>query len=64
VGDTAAKVERSRRIRRSPPERIIAWIWTGPAGHLYGGLADLAVLFGRLGAEGLRARFGRPARPR
>jgi hypothetical protein len=26
--------------RRSPPERLAAWLVTGPAGHFYGGVAD------------------------
>jgi hypothetical protein len=35
--------------RRLPPStRVLAWVYTGPLGHLYGGLADWASLLGRL----------------
>ena len=27
--------------------RLLAWIYTGPVGHLYGGLADWAELMAR-----------------
>jgi hypothetical protein len=27
--------------------RVLAWVYTGPAGHLYGGLADWSQLFAR-----------------
>jgi hypothetical protein len=30
--------------RLSPPTRVRAWAYTGPLGHLYGGLADLLTL--------------------
>jgi hypothetical protein len=33
--------------------RLAAWLVTGPLGHLWGGLADTAVLIAQL----LRARF-------
>jgi hypothetical protein len=29
-------------LRPSLPTRVLAWVYTGPLGHLYGGLADLA----------------------
>jgi hypothetical protein len=28
-------------------QRIVAWMYTGPAGHLYGGVADWAALLAR-----------------
>ena len=28
-------------------KRLTAWLYTGPLGHLYGGLADWAELFAR-----------------
>jgi hypothetical protein len=34
--------------RRLPPfTRLLAWLYTGPLGHLYGGLADWASLLWR-----------------
>jgi hypothetical protein len=34
--------------RRLPlPTRVVAWLYTGPIGHLYGGLADWAGLLSR-----------------
>jgi hypothetical protein len=34
--------------RLSPSTRVLAWIYTGPLGHLYGGLADWAILLWRM----------------
>jgi hypothetical protein len=42
--------------RRSPAERLLAWLFTGPLGHLYGTLMDLAGLWISYGAR--RARPG------
>ena len=28
-------------------QRVAAWLYTGPLGHLYGGVADWAELLGR-----------------
>jgi len=43
--------------RRLPlPTRVLAWVYTGPLGHLYGGLADWASLFGRLALARVRTR--------
>ncbi|MCD6726906.1 MAG: hypothetical protein LT070_06665 [Solirubrobacteraceae bacterium] len=36
--------------------RAAAWIVTGPLGHLYGGLADLAVLLWRVALARARGR--------
>ena len=41
--------------RRRPAERLAAWLVTGPLGHLYSAVADLAVF----GARSLRARVRR-----
>ncbi len=30
------------RIHQRAPERLLSWLFTGPLGHLYGTLADLA----------------------
>jgi hypothetical protein len=46
--------------RLSPSTRLLAWIYTGPLGHLYGGLADWVSLLGRLAAARMRARVRRP----
>jgi hypothetical protein len=43
-------------ISRSPREKLAAWIMTGPPGHLYGTLADIAVLWTRWGLSRVRAR--------
>lgn len=40
------------RLRRRAPERAAAWLVTGPLGHLYSVVADLAVF----GIRSLRAR--------
>ncbi len=40
--------------RRSPAERLQAWLVTGPLGHLWSVLADLGVLFARRLRDKLR----------
>jgi hypothetical protein len=42
--------------RRRATERALAWLYTGPLGHLYGLLADVAVLWFRYTRSRLRAR--------
>jgi hypothetical protein len=42
--------------RLSPAGRLLAWLYTGPLGHLYGGLADWAVLLARCARARLRTR--------
>jgi len=37
-----------RRPRRRPPERLAAWLLTGPVGHLAAGVADWVELLVRL----------------
>jgi hypothetical protein len=34
-------------LRRSPAERLVAWVLTGPLGHLWSVVADVAVLLVR-----------------
>jgi hypothetical protein len=51
-------------ISRPLPERLQAWLWTGPLGHLYGGVADLMLLLGRIAAARARSVIGRPAKGR
>jgi hypothetical protein len=46
--------------RRLPlTTRLAAWVYTGPLGHLYGGLADWAVLLSRLALARARRRARR-----
>ncbi|MEA2346272.1 MAG: hypothetical protein QOG62_59 [Thermoleophilaceae bacterium] len=47
-------------LRRPPQERLAAWLWTGPLGHLYGGLTDFVLLLARILGGRLRGAFGRP----
>jgi hypothetical protein len=51
-------------ISRRPAERAQAWLWTGPLGHLYGGLTDFVVLLARIAGARARAAIGRPAKGR
>jgi hypothetical protein len=48
---------RSARLDRLPRERALAWLYTGPLGHLWGTLADIVVLWVRWGAASARARL-------
>jgi hypothetical protein len=41
-------------LRRDPAERIQAWLITGPPGHLWSVLADIAVLLARYGLSRIR----------
>jgi hypothetical protein len=36
-------------MKRSPAERLQAWLVTGPAGHLWSAVADAVVLLVRTG---------------
>jgi hypothetical protein len=44
------------RVRRPLAEKFQAWIVTGPLGHLWSALADMAVIWARYLAQ--RARRG------
>ncbi len=44
--------------------RALAWLYTGPLGHLYGGVADVAEMLTRWLWGRLRARAGRSATAR
>jgi hypothetical protein len=46
----------SRPLRRRPGERLAAWLYTGPLGHLYGTVADVTAAWTRYAADRLRAR--------
>lgn len=47
----------SSPARRDSLERLAAWLYTGPLGHLYGVLADIAEMGARYGARRLRERL-------
>jgi hypothetical protein len=49
-------------IARGRAERLAAWLYTGPLGHLYGVLADLTQLWARYGLHRLRRRLERVSR--
>ena len=42
-------------VRLSPSTRVAAWLYTGPLGHLYGGVADWAALLSRYLLSRMRA---------
>jgi hypothetical protein len=48
----------ARTPRRGAGERAAAWLYTGPLGHLYGTLADIAVVWARWLASRGRAKLG------
>jgi hypothetical protein len=41
-------------LRRGRPERIEAWLVTGPLGHLWSVVADIVILFARYGLSRIR----------
>ena len=43
-------------MRRHPSERFVAWLVTGPAGHLWSVVADVVELWGRYLLSRLRER--------
>jgi hypothetical protein len=46
-------------VHRGLAERAAAWVITGPLGHLYSAVADLAVFFVRSVIGRARRRLGR-----
>jgi hypothetical protein len=54
-----ARQPRTPALDRSPAERALAWVYTGPPGRLWSPLADIAVLWWRWLAGALRRRRGR-----
>jgi hypothetical protein len=44
------------RLRRDPAERAQAWLVTGPLGHLWSAVVDIAVALARYGFSRLRRR--------
>jgi len=47
------------RLARGPVERLSAWLVTGPLGHLYSVVADLAVYFARSRFQRAKRRLER-----
>jgi hypothetical protein len=47
----------SPTLGRRPGERVLAWLYTGPLGHLYGVLADIGGMWVRYTAGRVRARL-------
>ena len=41
-----------------PHRRLVAWIYTGPLGHLYGTSVDVVAAWGHWGASVARERLG------
>jgi hypothetical protein len=41
-------------VRRKPAEKLHAWLVTGPLGHLWSALADMAVFWARYLAHRVR----------
>ena len=46
-------------MRRSLPERFVAWLYLGPVGHFYGVVADVVELGGRYWVARMRDRAPR-----
>jgi hypothetical protein len=44
------------RVRRGVVERVLAWLYTGPLGHLYGIVVDISAMWVRYGWGRLRRR--------
>ena len=55
---------RSAPLDRPAPERALAWLYTGPLGHLWGTVADIVVLWVRWGTATARARWRARSGPR
>jgi hypothetical protein len=43
-------------IHRAAPERLVAWLFTGPLGHLWSVSADVVLLWSRYTLARLRGR--------
>ena len=46
-------------MRRSPAERLLAWLYLGPVGHFYGVVVDVFELGGRYWIARMRDRAPR-----
>jgi len=49
---------RTLSVERTPAERALAWVYTGPFGRLWSPLADVVVLWTRWVAGEVRRRLG------
>jgi len=47
------------RVKRRPLRRAETWLWTGPIGHLVGGVLDWGEAMGAWGLRAARRRWGR-----
>jgi hypothetical protein len=43
-------------MRRGPAERLVAWLVTGPVGHLWSVVTDITILWIRYGIAKVRGR--------
>jgi hypothetical protein len=43
-------------FRRSAGERLVAWLYTGPLGHLWSVVADISLAWARWARSAARAR--------
>jgi hypothetical protein len=50
----------SAPLERPASERVLAWLYTGPLGRLYGTLADIAELWVKWMLMRARTRLSRP----
>ncbi|MFL5781556.1 MAG: hypothetical protein ACJ760_09605 [Thermoleophilaceae bacterium] len=41
------------------PRRLAAWLYTGPLGHLWSMVADIATLWGRWAVATVRERYSK-----
>ena len=47
----------ARPVRRRAPERVVAWVVTGPLGHLWSAVADIGMYSLRRLADNVRGRI-------
>jgi hypothetical protein len=45
----------ARPFDRGPGERFLAWLYTGPLGHLYGAVVDIVSIWAEVAVDRLRA---------
>jgi hypothetical protein len=54
--DSVRAMPRPASLDRPLPERALAWVYTGPLGHLWSAVADITVLWARWIAHVVRRR--------
>ncbi|GAC1325613.1 MAG: hypothetical protein NVS2B9_14700 [Myxococcales bacterium] len=52
--------QRLGRLARPRGERLLAWLYTGPLGHLYSALADISIMWAHLLRARIRSSIRRP----